>query len=59
MALCGIKEYDKLPGRVGIIDVDYLKYRLKVNIEEKKKLEFKLTCALNTVNNKNNEVKKQ
>ena len=28
MALCGIKEYDELPARVGMIDVDYLRWRL-------------------------------
>ena len=25
---CGIKEYDELPGRIGIIDVDYLRWIL-------------------------------
>ena len=28
MAKCGIKKYDKLPARVGWIDVDYLRWRL-------------------------------
>ena len=28
MANCGIKEYDKLPGRVGFIDVDAARYGL-------------------------------
>ena len=28
MAKCGITKYDKLPGRVGFIDVDYLRWRL-------------------------------
>lgn len=28
MAECGIEEYDKLPARVGMIDVDYLRWRL-------------------------------
>ena len=29
MAECGIEKYDKLPGRVRWIDVDYLGWRLK------------------------------
>lgn len=28
MAICGIKKYDELPAVVGMIDVDYLRYRL-------------------------------
>ena len=28
MAECGIEKYDKLPSRVGWIDVDYLRWRL-------------------------------
>ena len=28
MTLCGIKKYDKLPARVGWIDVDYLRWRI-------------------------------
>jgi hypothetical protein len=28
MALCGIKKYDGLPARVGLFDVDYLRWRL-------------------------------
>jgi hypothetical protein len=28
MPNCGIKEYDKLPGRVGFIDVDAARYGL-------------------------------
>lgn len=30
MAKCGIKEYDELPGRVKLWDVDYLRFRLRV-----------------------------
>jgi hypothetical protein len=36
-AKCGIKEYDKLPGRVGLIDVDALRYSLG---EHLKKIEY-------------------
>lgn len=28
MAKCGIKKYDNLPSRVGIYDVDYMRWRL-------------------------------
>jgi len=29
MAECGVEKYDKLPARVGTLDVDYLRYRLR------------------------------
>lgn len=29
MAECGIDKYDSLPARVGVIDVDYMRWRLR------------------------------
>ena len=46
MADCGIKKYDELPGRVGLIDVDYLRYSLERNMEEHKRIIKKLNRAL-------------
>ena len=37
MAKCGIKLYDALPGRVGLIDVDAARYGL---VEELKRVEL-------------------
>lgn len=33
MAKCSIKKYDVLPARVGLIDVDYLRFKLLQNME--------------------------
>lgn len=38
MAECGIKKYDELPGRIGLIDVDYLRFRLYSVKNKQKKL---------------------
>lgn len=35
MANCGIKKYDELPGVVNWTDVDYLRFRLGMNIKER------------------------
>ena len=43
---CGIKEYDKLPGRVGIIDVDALRYALGENMKKVELIKQKLDKAL-------------
>ncbi len=29
MVRCGIERYDELPARVGIVDVDYCRFRLR------------------------------
>lgn len=34
MATCGIYKFDKLPARVGLIDVDYLRFRLSENMKK-------------------------
>jgi len=34
MTKCNIEKYDKLPGRVGWTDVDYLRFRLHMNLKE-------------------------
>lgn len=38
MPLCGIKRFDKLPGRVALIDVDALRAMLIVNRNDRKKI---------------------
>ncbi len=56
MANCGIKKYDDLPSRVGLIDVDALRYELYTNLKkevenakQKKLILDKLNKALNKV----------
>ena len=39
MAKCGKKRYDELPGRVGFIDVDSLRYALSRVLKKRKKIE--------------------
>ena len=34
MPNCGIKKYDDLPSRVGLIDVDALRYELYINLKK-------------------------
>lgn len=46
MAKCGIKEYDKLPGRVGLIDVDALRYALGENMKKVEFIKQKLDKAI-------------
>lgn len=46
MANCGIKEYDKLPGRVGLIDVDALRYALGENLKKVEYIKQKLDKAV-------------
>lgn len=46
MAKCYIGKYDKLPARVGWIDVDYLRFRLSQNLDDYKKIRAKLEEAV-------------
>ena len=45
MAKCGIKKYDELPGRVGWIDVDYLRYEFAFTEKRLKKIKSMLEKA--------------
>lgn len=38
MAKCGIEKYDKLPARVGYVDVDYLRWELGKCLQKTKKI---------------------
>ena len=38
MAECGIKKYDKLPARIGYVDVDFLRWELGKSLEKTRKI---------------------
>jgi len=46
MANCGIKEYDALPGRVGLIDVDAARYGLGEALKRVELIKQKLDKAM-------------
>jgi len=46
MAKCDIPIYDELPGRVGFIDVDYLRYELNNHIKSEEKIRKELDKAV-------------
>jgi flagellar biogenesis protein FliO len=46
MAKCGIKTYDALPGRVGLIDVDATRYALGETLKRVEFLKQKLDKAV-------------
>jgi len=43
MAECGIKRWDEMPARVGIIGVDYLRYRYSTLKEQINRIEVILS----------------
>lgn len=55
MVECGIKKYDEIPSRVGVIDVDYLRFKL----ESVTKRQNKLEREMNKIVEKLNEARKK
>ena len=58
MANCGIKEYDSLPGRVGLIDVDAARYGLGEAMKKVELIKQRLDKAM-WLHKENERLKKE